>query len=161
MSYTGSDLNEKAFVGALLHLPPGRVTALGQLVHEAELSDPRLRVVFKIALDLAAKGEQPDPAKVHGAARTSGAVVNQNLPSLASLLVDLLTNCPNPFAAEYYGRNVLEASLRRRVVAVATRLMQAAEDSSLEALCGVIEESTTSLALATQRLALAPLIGVV
>jgi replicative DNA helicase len=161
MSYAGSDLNEKAFVGALLHLPPGRVTALGELVHEAELSDPRLRIIFKIALDLAAKGEQPDPAKIHGAARTSGAVVNQNLSSLASLLVDLLTNCPNPFAAEYYGRNVLEASLRRSVVAVATKLYQAAEDSGLEMLSVIIEDSIKSLTLSTQHLISAPLVGVV
>ena len=155
------DLNEKAFVGALLHLPPDRVIALGELVHPDDLSDPRLRLVFKIALDLAGKGEQPDVAKVHGEARTAGTVVSQNLPSLALLLTDLLDGCPNPAAADYYGRNVLESSLRRRTVAAATRLCQAAESSSLEMLCSVIEEETTSLARAIHRLASSSLGGAV
>lgn len=152
-----NDPSERAFIGALLHLPAAHVVPLIGYVQADDLSDPRLRVVYRLAGELAVGGTSPDPATVHGHARTSGAVPNADLASLTGLLVDLLTEVPVPQAAASYARAVVEASVRRRVVMAATRLSQAAEGADLDTLSHLVADETYSLTVALARLHDAPL----
>lgn len=157
MNVQQPDPSERAFVGALLHLPAQQVVPLIGFVQHDDLDDPRLRVIYRLAGQLAVKGTRPDPAAVHGLARSSGAVMNADLPALTGLLVDLLTEVPIPQAATAYARSVVEASVRRRVTMAATRLSQAAEGSDVDTLAHLVADEAYALQTALQRLTVAPL----
>lgn len=146
------DITERAFVGALLHLPPVDVVALAGMVKLDDLDEPRHRVIVALAVELAAVGTRPDPAQVHALARTSGRVQAIDMPALSGLLVDLLTECPVPVSAPAYARAVVEASVRRRVTMAATRLANVADDGSLDALAHVVTSEAAALSDAMARL---------
>lgn len=152
-----TDLSERAFVGALLHLPAARVVPLIARVRSDDLTDPRLRVVYALAGQLAVSGIDPDPPTVHGHARSTGAVMSADLPALTGLLVDLLTECPMPGSAQAYARSVVEAAARRRIAIAAERLTVAAEASDITTLAQVVDVEVEAVEDALGRLAEAPL----
>jgi replicative DNA helicase len=152
-----TDLSERSYVGALLHLPAARVIVEARQVRDDDLTDPRLRIVYRLAVDLASAGTDPDPARVHGHARTTGTVTSSDLPALTALLVDLHSEVPLPGAVTSYGRAIVEASVRRRITAAAERWTRAADDAPLDVLTRLVTDETAAVAEAVDRLAAWPL----
>lgn len=152
-----SALPERAYIGALLHLPAVRVTALSSLVLDDDFADPRLAVLYAGVRNVAATGRAPDPAMVDGHLRESGVVTGADRAAVTALLVDLFTEVPLPGAAESYGRSVVQEAVRRRIATASQRLAQAAEVSPLDGLVQVVADEAVAIVTACQRLQTAPL----
>lgn len=150
---------ERAFVGAVLHQEPARILAVAGLVRESDIEDPRVAVVYRLAVELAAQGISPDPARVQGHAITTGAVTRSQCASLTGLVVDLYREVPLPAAIESYGRIVVEVAARTRVTKAAQRLADAADSLSLEYLVTLVDDETRAMLGALGRLTAAPLGG--
>lgn len=153
-------LTERAYIGALLHLPAGRVLTLAQLVTADDLDDPRLAVIYGGIVEVAASGRNPDPALTDAHLRESGAVTGTDRVAVTGLLVDLLREVPLPGAAESYARSVVAEAVRRRVLTASQRLAQAAEVSPLEGLADVVATEAVAIVTACKRLE-APALAVV
>lgn len=155
-----SDLSERAFIGALLHLPAKRVMDAAVNTRSDDLTDPRLRIVYGLILGLALTDVDPDPAQVHGFARTTGTVAAVDLPALSGLLVDLHTEVPIPAAVLSYRQAVVEAAVRRRISEAAERWTRAADEAPLDVLARLVADESAAVAEAVDRLAAAPLVVV-
>lgn len=152
-----TDLSERAYVGALMHLPAARVVQCVARVRVDDLTDPRLRIVYRLTGELAVQGIDPDPARVHGHARTTGTVAAADLAALTALLVDLHAEVPLPGAVDAYGRAVVEAAVRRRIAEAAERWTRAAEEAPLDVLARLVADESAAVAEAVDRLAAPPL----
>lgn len=148
-----SDLNERSFIGSLLHLPAERVIDAARVVEVDDLADPRLQTIYRTIIVLAVDGVTPDPPRVDAAARSSGAIRASDHAAFVGEIVDLYTKCPNPGAVAAYGRAVVEAAVRRRITAAGTRLAQAADGESLESLSRLAASETAAVLAAIERLA--------
>lgn len=150
---------ESAFIGALLHLDAVAVIEASALVRADDLEDPRLAVIYSIAIELAANGVRPDPPTVHGFALSQGRVRLSQHPALVGLIVDLYGNVPVPAAVQSYGRTVVELAARRRLATAAERLADAADSSGLDTLIDLVERETAAVLQTFGRLAAAPWAG--
>jgi replicative DNA helicase len=144
-------LDERALVGALLHLPLSGVAAVRPDFDRDDLDDPRLRIILDLVDDCTNRAVRPDPAVVFATARTSALVPTHQLGELGHLLIELNEEVPLPAAAPIYAAGVVEASVRRRIAEAATRLQQAST-SELNAALLVVADECQSLVECSNRL---------
>ena len=143
---------DRVFIGACLHLPAENVVALARLVEPDDLADAQLRVVYGIAADLARTGRRPDPPLVLSEAQDSGAVVGAHrLQTLALLLLALNECVPVPASASHYAAAVLDNALRRRVVQMATRVRQSADESSTVDMLDLVAAENKAVTVVARR----------
>jgi replicative DNA helicase len=131
---------ERAFVGALMHLPAESVLRLLTPMEPGDFSDPQLAKVIHAVRVLADAGIRPDPVLVVDELRRTGVAPSFVAGTDPAVYVsDLAATVPNPGSASFYRRGVLQPAYRRRVVQAATRLQQVAGTGSLEVLDQVLD----------------------
>jgi replicative DNA helicase len=150
-----SALTERAYLGALMHLPAGAVLNRA-VVNTDDLEDPRHRVIYGAILGLALIGTDPTPAEVDALLARDATVARSDRAHVVGLLVDLYTETPGPFAAITTGRAVIEDAVRRRIREAGERLLQAADTSPLDGLGAVVVSESAAIGRAIERLAVAP-----
>lgn len=126
--------SERAFVGALMLLPPSRTRAALSLVEEGDLADPHLRVVLEAIRRLAREDSPVDAVAVQAHLRSSGNVSTASMSNLAMMLAELVSvdTVPLPEAIEKYAAAVVEESVRRRLAELAVALQELADQSPRE-----------------------------
>jgi len=132
--------DERALVGALLHLPLTAAIEVRAEFDREDLDDARLRIVVDLIDDCIGRNLRPDAAVVLAAGRTSALVPPSRLGELGYLLICLVEEVPHPASASVYALGVVEASVRRRIKESATRLEQAAAVELTAALAVVADE---------------------
>ncbi|GGM67098.1 hypothetical protein GCM10012275_42030 [Longimycelium tulufanense] len=126
---------ERAFVGALLHCSAARAERVLSVVADEDLGDPAARGVLEVVRRLVGRGVAPDPAAVVAEARSAGLVAGEyRLSRFGSFVATVYTSSALPASLGFYAACVLEGAVRRRLVQVGQRLVQAAETSPFEAL---------------------------
>ena len=133
-------LDERALIGALLHLPLSTATEVRAEFDREDLDDARLRIVVDLIDDCIGRNLRPDAAVVLAAGRTSALVPPSRLGELGYLLICLVEEVPHPSAGSFYALAVVEASVRRRIAEAATRLEQASSAELTAALAVVADE---------------------
>lgn len=148
---TVADLSERALVGCLLNASVGQAREWLTLFTADDLDDVKLRLIVELIAGCAAGGRTPSADVVFAAGRSTGEVWASGLPAFSAELVDLATNTAMAAWAPLHAAEVVAASLRRRASQTATRLGQAAETASTEALLAVIETEAIELVTAMHR----------
>lgn len=117
---------ERAYTCAVMHVATAEVVAA---VASDDLADPLARRIHAAATVALADGRIPDVVAI-----TAGMG-----PDARTSVVDVYTH-PGAVPAHWrsYAEIVLEGAYRRRAVAVAERIIQAAEESSLDVLAGAL-----------------------
>lgn len=142
---TGLD-PERAYVGALLHLPPAAAAQALALVDDEHLANEQLRFITAHVRQLAGAGVAPDPVLVLQVARAGGTVTTaSSISGLAGLLHELYAECPVPASWRYYAAGVLDDALRRRCAEMGTRIAQAAEGESFESLLELVRREAAAV----------------
>jgi hypothetical protein len=147
MTFTVNDA-ERATVGAVL-LQPHHLSNLEPWLCASDFADPLARSMYALLLEMHQRQVPIDPDAVLSAALKQGALGPTGSPG--AQIVDLLQAPPDPRVCLTYGRIVLDASIRRKVVEVGERLVQlgtAPERVPAEILDLVREQQET---LATER----------
>ncbi|WP_091542350.1 hypothetical protein [Modestobacter sp. DSM 44400] len=141
---TGGENNmceaEDAFVGAVLHMAVPTAKGALDLVHDDDLADLLNQRIVTVARVLVAEGVAPDPVAVFARARAHGVVTGVDATkALGMKLGDVYGSVPTPASWRYYGLAVIDEALRRRCIAMGTRVMQAAEGCPLDVLIDVLD----------------------
>lgn len=140
----GSDIAERHFIGALLHMPASTVAAAGQVVFPEWVHDPQVRGVYVALLDNVANGLQPDPAGVVPTMLRLGLPVHR-AGSASSLVVDLLAEVPIPGNWRYYAVIVASSHVRHQLHEVGRLLTEGAHSEPLDRLHGLLEDARLDL----------------
>jgi replicative DNA helicase len=143
--------DERALVGALLHLNLTEATTVRAEFQADDLDDPRLRIIVGLIDRCLDESVIPDSAAVLTAGRTSAAVTASRLSEVGHLLITLTVECPIPASASVYALGIVEASVRRRIMEAATRLDQTSSAYLTTAL-NVVTEEMQPLTAATNRI---------
>jgi replicative DNA helicase len=123
---------EKALVGAML-IDRAPLELLELLDDDVDLTLPTLRTVVAAIRRLVIAGTPVDPVTVLGELRRSGETVTAaGQGDVGLLLIEYAEASPVPASARHYFQAVVEASLRRRLLEVGTRLAQMASSSALD-----------------------------
>lgn len=146
-----ADLGERALVGCLLNASVGQAREWLTLFTVEDLDEAKLRLIVELIAECVSRGQQPSADVVFTTARLTGKVGASGLSSLSAELVDLTASAVLAQWAPMHAAGVVEASLRRRARQTATRLEQAAETASTEALLAVIEAEAVELVTAMRR----------
>ncbi len=149
----GEPLAEAALLGCVLR---GSLTQARTLLEQLDDSDwvvPEHAHVAAAARVLLEHGQPVDPVTVLGQLRRSG-LENAQTASRATavLLVELCAAAPAISSADHYARIVREHAYRRRAQQAATRLLQAADSGSLDALAALIRDEYEALVQHHQRI---------
>lgn len=147
-----SDLPERALIGSLLHLPIADVRQVRDCFERDDLDDPRLRTVVDLIDDCVRRDIRPDPVTVFAAGQTTGIVPAAGLNALGKLLQDVHADVPHPKWARMYATAVVEASVRRRIIATSQRLLQAADGDSWESVTDVARSECEAVLAAVARM---------
>lgn len=147
--------NARAYVGALLHLPPERAAAACKLLEAHDLADPRLEAVFGVACDLVAAGREASPPAVCAEMLSKGRISRQAMPNFEAYVATLYTDVDSPLSVGFHAAAVLEMSVRRRVTEAAERLAQVAEQSTVEYLADTVKVEALAIVNAVLRLPIA------
>lgn len=131
---------EEAFIGALLHMPAPMASQALDLVCDDDLADYLHGRIISIVRLLVAEGTAPDPVVVLTRARADGFVTGaQATQAMAMRLAELYQSVPTPASWRLYGQAVIDEALRRQCVAMGTRVLQAAENCSLDVLIDLLD----------------------
>ncbi len=144
-------IDERALIGALLHLPLSAAIEVRTDFERDDLDDPRLQIIVDLIDDCLSRNVRPDCAVVLATARTSAKVPATRLSELGHLLIVLAAEVPFPAAAAVYAAGVVEASVRRRIKEAATRLEQAS-GAELTAALTVVANECQALTHCTNRI---------
>lgn len=120
-----------------------------------DVTEPRLRVIDAVARLLVAREMRPTPPAIAAEAVDGGHVPKGRENHLGILLLDLVDVTLNPESrvAETYARQLVRASVRRRVQTAVTRLGEAAEKASLADLTTIARSEIEALQIELGRLA--------
>ena len=125
---------EKALVGAML-VDPRPLDLLDLLVDATDFTLPAARTVVAAIRRLVAAGAPVDPVTVLSELRRAGeSVTVAGQTDAGLLLIEYAEASPVPSAARYYLQAVVEASVRRQLLEMGTRLAQMAGSSALDSL---------------------------
>ena len=131
---------EQAYIGALLHMPAPMASQALDLVHDDDVADYLNQKIVTVIRTLVAEGSPPEAMAVLTRARADGVITGaQATRALAARLHDLFAAVPTPASWRLYAQVVIDEALRRRCIAMGTRVQQAAEDSSLEVLIALLD----------------------
>lgn len=146
----------RALVGAVEHLPADAAVRVLDLIHDDDLTDPRVRVVAAVARQLAEEGIAPDPAAILAHARATGTVTKADaVQNFALLVAELYAECATPASATFYAVATLQAAIRCRVADAGVRLTQAAEAESHPSLLALVDSERAAVRELADRLAAA------
>jgi Mrp family chromosome partitioning ATPase len=140
--------SEAALLGCALQMPAGAAAKALDGLSDSDLVEPRFRHVLVAMQRLAGTGATPDPVLVADELRRTGAAkfFRDRTPEL--VLHDLMQSAPVLSSAGHYRRLVDDASLRRLVDELGTRLKQTVERPDIDRLdlLEAVEQTRTRLA---------------
>ncbi len=151
-----TSLAERSFIGALLHRSAEDVIEAATRVRKGDFADPRLAAIYAGCVRVAATGQAPTPPAVDAHLRAAGEVRGSDRAAVVALLADLYGEVPIPAAVHSYGRAVVEAAVRRAVLASSVRVTRAADEAPVDVLHRVAIDEANALVIAVLRL-VAPL----
>ncbi len=143
------ELAERHYIGALI-CRAGHPSTDARLLQVEDIADPQLVQVLA-AIQVIATDVLPEPAEIVPAMLRNG-LARQHAATATGLVVDLLTECPNPAATAMYAAWVRDAAARRIIRQVAQRLHQAADTSELENFMPLIEAELASVRAAVSHI---------
>src|SRR5690625_1914484 len=154
LSVQDLDLTEVATVGAVLisGIETARRIQAGYVTND--LTEPRLQVIDRIARYLVSENVAPSIAAVTAAATHLGEVRAGDIPALSVLLFDLVdvNITPQIHIGETMARQLVRASVRRRVATAAQRLSDAASQANTPDLATIAASEATEITKALSRL---------
>ncbi len=146
---------EQAFLGAAMAGAPAAAVELPTLTAE-DFTDTRLARVLEALLSLHNKGVVLEPVLVLQELRNLGHVDTWgDAPGVGHFLYDVLSRaCPGP-SAPYCARVLKEATARRRVQVLATRVSQAAQAAALADVRQLVADEFVAVVAALNRVEVA------
>lgn len=138
-----SDLAERHYVGAMLHMPPATVLEAADIVFPEWISDPQIAAVFVATIENA-KENISEPAAVVPTLLRLG-LPSQHHGIATGLVVDLLADCPLPHNWPYYASLVAAGRARARLQACGQVLVERAYIDPLERLTAVLEDARAEI----------------
>jgi len=147
---------EDALVGALLQMPVPMAKEALDLVHDDDIADLLNLTIVQVARLLVAENITPDPMAIAIRARADGTTAGPEAIRMLTLrMADLYADVVTPANWRYYANGVIDEALRRQCIAMGTRVLQAAETSSLDVLIDLLDaECRTVRRLHSRRTAL-------
>jgi replicative DNA helicase len=143
---------EQALVGAML-IAREPLELLAFLREDTDLTLPALQLIVGAIRRLIAAGSPVDFVTVLGELRRTGETVTAaGQTDVGLLLVQYAEAAPVPLSARWYGIAVLEAALRRSVLAYGTRLAQRASSADLADLLETVETDLSAIRAIRSRL---------
>lgn len=148
---------ELTFVGDVLALPVATAQQALAVIADADLADPRLRLILQAMRHLVADGVPPAPYAVMAAIRRTGVATTENeLQLIARLIIEASEACTVAVSWRFDAAAVLDETLRRRCRELVARIAQAA-DGALDTLVELVHtERSAVLELDRRRAALLP-----
>lgn len=154
LSVQDLDLTEVATVGAVLisGIETARRIQAGYVTND--LTEPRLQVIDRIARYLVSENVAPSIAAVTAAATHLGEVRAGDIPALSVLLFDLVdvNITPQIHVGETMARQLVRASVRRRIAVAGERLSRTAETADTPTLMQVANSEAHAVLQAIGRL---------
>lgn len=138
--------DEQATLGACL-LNPAVATDITALIGRDDFAHPHHQHIWDAIQALRAIGKTPDPLTVAGALADAGRL--GRIPHGADYLHTCTEIIPNVLSGTDYAARVRQASLRRQLVAVATRTQQQAEAVDPLTVIADTQRALTALAVGT------------
>jgi Mrp family chromosome partitioning ATPase len=139
---------EAALLGCVLQMPAADAAQALDGLSETDLAEPRHRHVLVAMQRVIATGGRPDPVVLAAELRRTGAAKLFRDRSAELVLLDLMQAAPIVNSAGHYRRLVDDASLRRLVDELGTRLKQTVERPDIERhdLLEIVEQTRARLA---------------
>lgn len=134
-----SDLAERHFVGALLHLPAATVMQAADLLPAEWLSDVQVGGVYAAVIENAKAGISEPAAVVPTMLRLGLPADRHGIAT--GLVIDLMQEVPLPSSWRLYASLVATGRLRARVQAVGYALTEQAHRDPLDRLHAVLEDA--------------------
>lgn len=154
LSVQDLDLTEVATVGAVLISGIDMARRIQAGYTTDDLTEPRLQAIDRIARYLVSENVAPSIAAVTAAATHLGEVRAGDIPALSVLLFDLVdvNITPQIHIGETMARQLVRASVRRRVATAAQRLSEAASQADTTDLATIAASEATEITKALSRL---------
>src|SRR5690625_402939 len=147
-------LSETATIGAVLISPIERAQRILASYENEDITEPRLKMIDRVARYLVAQDTAANMAAVAAAAEHIGAVTQSDLPTLWLLLHDLVdvNLVPQIHVGETMARQLVRASVRRRIAVAGERLSRTAETADTPTLMQVANSEAHAVLQAIGRL---------
>lgn len=140
MADLASTITEARTLGCLMAAPAAAAAPVVEVLTADDFTAALHQVVFTAIEALVSRGQGAEPALVLGELRRTGQVAAEGSdPTVISRLIDMTEHIVSWRSLEWYARDVLELSARRRILMAGERIAQAAPGSDFDTLQALLD----------------------